>query len=107
MVDLVDFLDENGYLPTRDGLEAIMRRCDHDADGSLSFEEFSMTFDLEVEDTTATDNADLEAVSDVAEPIGISIKNLDKRREYFDKQLDQFYQQMQLKEHKQFLNEEA
>ena len=40
MPDLIDFLENNAYRPTRDEVEAILRRCDHDADGALNYEEF-------------------------------------------------------------------
>jgi hypothetical protein len=41
MSDLIAFLEQNGFYPRTEDLEAILRRCDHDADRSLSFEEFS------------------------------------------------------------------
>ena len=41
MQDLIWFLDVNGYQPKTEDLEAILRRCDHDADRALSLEEFA------------------------------------------------------------------
>ena len=40
MSDLIYFLEQNGYHPRTEDLEAILRRCDHDADRCLSYEEF-------------------------------------------------------------------
>ena len=40
MSDLIYYLEENGFHPRTEDLEAILRRCDHDADRYLSFEEF-------------------------------------------------------------------
>lgn len=40
MSDLIYFLEQNGFYPRTEDLEAILRRCDHDADRSLNFEEF-------------------------------------------------------------------
>ena len=40
MSDLIFFLEENGFCPKTEDIEAILRRCDHDADQALSFEEF-------------------------------------------------------------------
>jgi hypothetical protein len=39
--DLVDYLESNGFFPRTEDLEAILRRCDHDADRALSLEEFT------------------------------------------------------------------
>jgi hypothetical protein len=38
--DLIYFLENNGYYPTREDLEAILRRCDHDADRCFTLDEF-------------------------------------------------------------------
>jgi len=40
MSDLIYFLENNGFYPRTEDLEAILRRCDHDADRALNFEEF-------------------------------------------------------------------
>jgi len=40
MTDLISFLENNGFYPKTNDLEAILRRCDHDADRALSQEEF-------------------------------------------------------------------
>jgi hypothetical protein len=40
MADLIFFLEKNGFYPRREDVEAILRRLDHDADKSLSFDEF-------------------------------------------------------------------
>jgi Ca2+-binding EF-hand superfamily protein len=40
VADLVFYLEDNKYHPRTEDLEAILRRCDHDADRALSQEEF-------------------------------------------------------------------
>lgn len=40
MQDLILYLESNGFHPRTEDLESILRRCDHDADRALSFEEF-------------------------------------------------------------------
>jgi len=40
MSDLIFFCEQNGFYPRTDDLEAILRRCDHDADRALNQEEF-------------------------------------------------------------------
>ena len=37
---LVKFLEKNSYYPKREDLEAILRRCDHNANQLLTFDEF-------------------------------------------------------------------
>lgn len=39
--DLINFLDQWGFRTTTEDLEAILRRCDHDATRSISYEEFA------------------------------------------------------------------
>ena len=41
MRELIEFLAYHGFQPTTEDLEAILRRCDHDADRALSLEEFA------------------------------------------------------------------
>ena len=40
MSDLIQYMETNGFYPRTEDLEAILRRCDHDADRALSYEEF-------------------------------------------------------------------
>ncbi len=40
MADLIFYMEDNSYHPRTEDLEAILRRCDHDADRALSLEEF-------------------------------------------------------------------
>jgi Ca2+-binding EF-hand superfamily protein len=40
MATLIIFLEDNGFHPRTEDLEAILRRCDHDADRALSYDEF-------------------------------------------------------------------
>ena len=46
MPDLIHFLEDNGFYPRIEDLEAILRRCDHDADSALSFTEFCEVIEL-------------------------------------------------------------
>ena len=48
MQDLIMFLEQNGFHPRTEDLEAILRRCDHDADRALSFEEFCEVTELDL-----------------------------------------------------------
>ena len=43
---LITYLKENGFSPKTEDLEAILRRCDHDADRILSYEEFCEVIQL-------------------------------------------------------------
>jgi len=40
MANLILYLENNGFHPRTEDLEAILRRCDHDADRALSYDEF-------------------------------------------------------------------
>ena len=40
MPDLIFFLERNSFFARADDQEAILRRCDHDANRSISFSEF-------------------------------------------------------------------
>ena len=46
MVDLGMYLRKGGFYPRTEDLEAILRRCDHDADNALSYEEFCEVTDI-------------------------------------------------------------
>lgn len=48
--DLTTFLEKNGFAPDTHDLEAILRRCDHDADRSISFDEFYELFYIDDQD---------------------------------------------------------
>ena len=53
--DLTNFLEKNGFAPNTHDLEAILRRCDHDADRTISFDEFYELF------YTEDDESDFES----------------------------------------------
>lgn len=56
--DQIAFLEYNGYRPTTNDLEAILRRCDHSGDQLLSYSEFSeMTAFVEDLSTSNLDNS--------------------------------------------------
>ena len=40
MPDLIAFLERNSFFPRREDIEAILRRCDHDANRQISYAEF-------------------------------------------------------------------
>lgn len=46
MPDLIVYLENNGFHPRTSDIEAILRRCDHDADRAFSYEEFNELIDL-------------------------------------------------------------
>ena len=41
MPDLIFYLEQHAYHPRTEEIEGILRRCDHDSDGALSYEEFN------------------------------------------------------------------
>lgn len=40
MPDLIFYLEQHAFHPRTEEIEGILRRCDHDSDGALSYEEF-------------------------------------------------------------------
>lgn len=50
MSDLIYYLEQNGFHPRTEDLEAILRRCDHDADRFLSYEEFCELVEMPAEE---------------------------------------------------------
>jgi hypothetical protein len=46
MADLIYYLEGNGFYPQTEDLEAILRRCDHDGDRTISYEEFCELMEL-------------------------------------------------------------
>ena len=38
--DLLDFLRQNGFYPPMEKTDAILRRCDHDGNRAISYDEF-------------------------------------------------------------------
>lgn len=40
MPDLISYLERNSFFPRREDIEAILRRCDHDANRQISYAEF-------------------------------------------------------------------
>lgn len=50
MSDLIYYLEQNGFHPRTEDLEAILRRCDHDADRYLSYEEFCELVEMPTEE---------------------------------------------------------
>lgn len=61
MQDLIWFLDHNGFQPKTEDLEAMLRRCDHDADRALSLEEFSEALGHDFQALIAEREAALES----------------------------------------------
>ena len=58
MSDLIFYLENNGFYPRTEDLEAILRRCDHDADRALSFEEFCEVTELPGQNTSDDNSGD-------------------------------------------------
>ena len=46
MPDLIFYLERNGFFARREDVEAILRRCDHDANRSISYAEFCELADI-------------------------------------------------------------
>mmetsp|Transcript_17028 Transcript_17028/g.26306 ORF Transcript_17028/g.26306 Transcript_17028/m.26306 type:complete len:228 (+) Transcript_17028:241-924(+) len=46
MTQLTRYLESNGFHPRTEDVEAILRRCDHDSDQQLSFDEFAELTEL-------------------------------------------------------------
>lgn len=61
MQDLIWFLESNGFGPKTEDLEAILRRCDHDADRMISLEEFAEAAGKSYQGLLAERDASLEA----------------------------------------------
>jgi hypothetical protein len=61
MQDLIWFLEANGFAPKTEDLEAILRRCDHDADRMISLEEFAEAIGKDYTGLLAERDAKLEA----------------------------------------------
>ena len=40
MQDLIPYLEKNNFFPRKEDIEAILRRCDHDANRMISYAEF-------------------------------------------------------------------
>ena len=53
MPDLIYFLERNRFFPRREDVEAILRRCDHDANRSISYAEFSELVGMEEQMSSA------------------------------------------------------
>lgn len=47
VTDLVGFLERNSFYPRSDDIEAILRRCDHDANRQISYAEFCESTSLD------------------------------------------------------------
>ena len=45
--DLICFLERNSFYPRADDIEAILRRCDHDANRQISYSEFCESTSLD------------------------------------------------------------
>ena len=46
MPEFIAYMEQNGFYPRTEDLEAILRRCDHDADRHLTFDEFCEVTEL-------------------------------------------------------------
>lgn len=67
MPDLISYLERNSFFPRREDVEAILRRCDHDANRQVSYTEFcEMTciVDPNVREATAAASGNDEQKND-------------------------------------------
>jgi len=58
---LIWFFDMNGFQAKPEDLEAILRRCDHDADRSISLEEFAEALNFDYNALVAQREHELES----------------------------------------------
>ena len=58
--DLILYLDSFGFLLRSEDLEAILRRCDHDADQRFNFDEFSEIFEMTIHPSNRSQSATFE-----------------------------------------------
>ncbi len=65
--DHINFLDQWGFRTTTEDLEAILRRCDHDATRSISFEEFAEILGRDYENLLSEREAYYKKVNDERE----------------------------------------
>lgn len=56
MPDLIVYLENNGFHPRTADVEAILRRCDHDADRAFTYEEFGELIDIPGQQAEVEDN---------------------------------------------------
>ena len=78
MSDLIFFNENNGFYPRTEDLEAILRRCDHDADRCLSFEEFNEV--TELPGAAPADDLD-ESRNDKASPLRSNSRMEEERQQ--------------------------
>lgn len=103
MQDLIWFLDSNGFQPKTEDLEAILRRCDHDADRALSLEEFAEAIDYDHNALIADRDAALaQFKADRDAKIEAHKQEMEMRRkEMEDKiELEKLEREKRLEEHK-------
>lgn len=85
MPDLIVYLENNGFHPRTADVEAILRRCDHDADRAFTYEEFGELIDLPGTETEVEDNGIILQAND-GSPVkkdlseGVKGSSLRKRR---------------------------
>lgn len=101
MEDLIAFLNYNGFNPQTVDLEAILRRCDHDADRCLSLEEFAEASGRSFQALLAERDAALAAFqAERDEKIRLHQLEMEaKRKEWEDKlELERIEREERLKE---------
>lgn len=63
MSDLITFLERNSFFPRREDVEAILRRCDHDANRQISYAEFCELASLEAPRADAAEEQEQPAAN--------------------------------------------
>ena len=85
MTDLIWFCERYGFMPNTEDLEAILRRCDHDADRCLNFEEFVELIGHDLKKVQADRDARLEKLKKERE---LELEKLKQEREAAQAELD-------------------
>ena len=86
MPDLIVYLEDNGFHPRTSDIEAILRRCDHDADRAFSFEEFNELIDLPSQEDDIVEDNGIVLITNDGSPIrkdlseSVKTQSLRKRR---------------------------
>lgn len=101
---MIAFLESNGFYPRNDELESILRRCDHDANQSISYSEFveitcgrPVTVDTYEEDRHQH-SPEHKRLQDDLNSSRMSLKKSNSRTELLEEPLSETYDRLQTPE---------
>ena len=85
MGDLIAYLESNGFYPRREEIEAILRRCDHDGNRLINYEEFCEAIGQLADDSVKGEEMKDSAEEDVVEeaPVSKEFASPDAKQEAF------------------------